>query len=322
MFKQTLGNSGLEVAPLALGGNVFGWTADEQRSFEVLDAFVAAGFNLIDTADVYSIWVDGHSGGESERVIGRWLKRSGRRDDVVIATKVGMEMGPDEKGLSRDYIFKAVDASLQRLQVDTIDLYQAHIDDTDTPIEETLAAFGDLIAAGKVRAIGASNYAADRLAAALAISKAQGLPRFETVQPWYNLYDRVAFEGPLAQLCRSEGLGVISYFGLASGFLTGKYRSEKDIKKSPRGGGVKRMMNVRGFRILAALDAIAADINATPAQVSLAWLRAHGVTAPIASATSVEQLTELLAFADIELDSEAVAKLDEASLGGELPPDW
>jgi aryl-alcohol dehydrogenase-like predicted oxidoreductase len=322
MLLLPLGNSGIKVAPLALGGNVFGWTADEKRSFAVLDAFVAAGFNLIDTADVYSIWIEGHRGGESEAVIGRWLKRRGRHDDVIIATKVGMEMGPTDKGLSREYIFKAVDASLKRLQVDCIDLYQAHADDKDTPLEETLSAFADLIAAGKIRAIGASNYEADRLAAAFAVSRAEGLPRFETMQPWYNLYDRVAFEGPLAELCRDEGLGVIPYFGLASGFLTGKYRTEKDLAGSARGYRVKDMMNERGFRILAALDTVAAENGATPAQISLAWLRSHGVTAPIASATSVEQLTELLAFAELELTSDAEALLDAESAGGELPPQW
>lgn len=319
MLKEPLGRSGLEVAPLAFGGNVLGWTTDEQRSFEVLDAFVAAGFNLIDTADMYSSWVEGHSGGESERVIGAWLKRRGRRDDVVIATKVGMEMA-GEKGLSRDYILKACDRSLANLGIDCIDLYQAHIDDKDTPLEETLGAFAELIAAGKVRAIGASNYETERLAAALEVSRAQGLPRFESLQPWYNLYDRVAFEGPLQDLCRREGLGVIPYFGLASGFLTGKYRSEADFSKSPRGPGVKRMLDERGLAILAALDAVAADHAATPAQISLAWLRAHGVTAPIASATSVAQLEELCAFADIELDDDELAKLDAASEGGAPPP--
>ena len=322
MIKQRLGRSALEVAPLALGGNVFGWTADAQRSHEVLDAFVAAGCNLIDTADVYSIWIKGHTGGESESVIGQWLTRRGRRDDVVIATKVGMQMGEGEKGLSRAYIFKAVDRSLERLKTDYIDLYQAHIDDPQTPLEETLGAFAELIAAGKVRAIGASNYAADRLAAALATSRAHGLPRFETMQPWYNLYDRVSFEGPLADLCRSEQLGVIPYFGLASGFLTGKYRSEKDLAGSSRAYRVKEMLNERGFRILAALDAVAADYAATPAQIALGWLRAHGVTAPIASATSASQLEELLAFGQIELDAAAVARLDAASEGGSPPPAW
>ena len=317
-----LGSSGIEVAPFALGGNVFGWTADEQRSFEVLDAFVDAGFNLIDTADVYSRWVEGHDGGESEAVIGRWLKRSGRRDDVVIATKVGMEMGPADKGLSRDYIFRAVDRSLARLSTDRIDLYQAHIDDRETPLEETLGAFADLMASGKIRAIGASNYEADRLASALEVSAAQGLPRFETLQPWYNLYDRVGFEGPLAELCRREGLGVIPYFGLASGFLTGKYRSEADLTGSPRAEGARKMLNERGLAILAALDAVAADYAATPARIALAWLRARGATAPIASATSRTQLAELVGFVAIELDDAAVAKLDAASAGGEPPPGW
>jgi aryl-alcohol dehydrogenase-like predicted oxidoreductase len=321
-LKQALGKSGIEVAPLAFGGNVFGWTADQNTSFKLLDAFVAAGFNLIDTADVYSIWIEGHVGGESETVIGNWLARRGRRDDVVIATKVGMEMAPDAKGLSRDYIFKAVDRSLARLKTDYIDLYQAHADDKDTPLEETLAAFAELIGAGKVRAIGASNYEADRLTAALAVSKANGLPRYETMQPWYNLYDRVSFEGPLADVCRREGLGVISYFGLASGFLTGKYRAAKDLEGSSRAYRVKDMMNERGFRILAALDAVAADCAATPAQIALAWLRARGVTAPIASATSLDQLAELMRSADLELSADAIAKLDEASAGGEMPPSW
>jgi aryl-alcohol dehydrogenase-like predicted oxidoreductase len=288
----------------------------------VLDAVVAAGFNLIDTADVYSSFVPGHVGGESESTIGRWLERRGRRDDVVIATKVGMQLGPGEKGLSRPYILKSADRSLLRLKTDYIDLYQAHIDDKETALEETLGAFADLIAAGKVRAIGASNYEADRLAAALAVSKSQNLPRFETLQPWYNLCDRVSYEGALAEVCHREKLGVIPYFGLASGFLTGKYRTEKDLEGSSRGRGVKRMLNERGLRILAALDAVAADYDATPAQISLAWLRSHGVTAPIASATSAAQLEELVGFVDIELGRDAVAKLDEASEGGSPPPAW
>jgi aryl-alcohol dehydrogenase-like predicted oxidoreductase len=322
MVKNELGRSGIKVAPLALGGNVFGWTADAAMSYRVLDAFVDAGFNLIDTADVYSKWIDGHVGGESETVIGNWLERRGRRDDVIIATKFGMEMGPDEKGLSREYMFKSVDRSLQRLRTDYIDLYQAHSDDKDTPLEETLGAFAELIAAGKVRAIGASNYSAERLAAALEVSAKHGLPRYETLQPWYNLYDRRAFEGSLADLCREEGLGVISYFGLASGFLTGKYRTEKDLENRPRAYRVKTMMNDRGFRILAALDEVAAQYDATPAQVALAWLRARGVTAPIASATNPDQLAELVRFAAVELGTDAVARLDHASEGGELPPAW
>jgi len=319
---QELGRSGIKVGPLALGGNVFGWTADQSTSFKLLDAFVDAGFNLVDTADVYSKWIEGHEGGESETVIGNWLERRGRRDDVVIATKFGMEMAPDQKGLSRDYMFKSVDRSLQRLKTDYIDLYQAHADDKETPFEETLGAFAELLASGKVRAIGASNYDAERLAAALEVSATQGLPRYETLQPWYNLYDRTSFEGPLAELCRKEGLGVISYFGLASGFLTGKYRTEQDLANRPRAYRVKTMMNERGFRILAALDRVAADCDATPAQVALAWLRARGVTAPIASATNLDQLTELVGFAEVELGADAVAALDEASEGGESPPAW
>jgi len=323
MTKQhRLGKSDIDVAPLALGGNVFGWTADEKRSFEVLDAFVAAGFNLVDTADVYSIFVKGHVGGESESTIGRWLERRGRRDDVVIATKVGMDMGPAGKGLSRKHILEGADASLQRLKTDYIDLYQSHMDDKTVPLEETLGAFADLIDAGKVRAIGASNYEADRLAAALRTSETLGLPRFETMQPWYNLYDRVSFEGPLQDLCRREGLGVIPYFGLASGFLTGKYRSEKDLAGSARAYRVKTMLNERGLKILGALDAVAADYDATPAQIALAWLRSHGVVAPIASATSAAQLEELVRFAGIALDASAVAKLDAASVGGDPPPPW
>jgi aryl-alcohol dehydrogenase-like predicted oxidoreductase len=233
-----------------------------------------------------------------------------------------MEMGPTEKGLSRAYIFRAVERSLVRLKTDYIDLYQVHKDDETTPLEETLGAFNDLVKAGKVRAIGASNYEAERLAGALAVSKAQGLPRFETLQPWYNLYDRVAFEGALAELCRREGLGVIPYFGLASGFLTGKYRSEKDLAGSARAYRVKEMLNERGLRILAALDAVAHEYDATPAQIALAWLCAHGIVAPIASATSAAQVDELVRFADIELDSDAVAKLDAASAGGAPPPAW
>jgi len=320
--RYALGRSGIEVAPLALGGNVFGWTSDARTSCDLLDRFVGAGFNLVDTADVYSKWIPGHAGGESETIIGDWLARRGRRDDVVVATKVGMEMGEAQKGLSREYILAAADASLRRLRTDYIDLYQAHIDDPSTPLEETLGAFAELIDSGKVRAIGASNYTAERLALALDVSAKQGLPRFESMQPWYNLYDRLSYEGPLASVCEQAGLGIISYFGLASGFLTGKYRSEKDLVDRPRAHGVKRMLNERGFRILAAIDSVAADHRATPAQVSLAWLRAHGVTAPIASATSAVQLDELIGFARVELDAAAVAALDEASEGGEAPPGW
>jgi len=312
MQMRKLGRSGLAVAPLALGGNVFGWTADEPTSFAVLDAFVAGGFNLVDTADVYSRWAPGHSGGESESIIGRWLASRGQRDRVVIATKVGMEMGPAEQGLSKAWILRAVERSLTRLKTGHIDLYQAHADDAQTPQEETLEAFALLLRQGKVRAIGASNFTAPRLAGALAASAARGLPRYETLQPEYNLYARADYERELAALCRREELGVLPYFGLASGFLTGKYRSEADLGKSPRGDRMKDKLNPRGFRILAALDAAAAELNATPAQVALAWLMQR-VTAPIASATSVAQLEELMAAARLELPAAQVWRLDTAS---------
>jgi aryl-alcohol dehydrogenase-like predicted oxidoreductase len=314
MKKRPLGNSGLNVAPLALGGNVFGWTIDEAKSFPILDAFLDAGFDLIDTADVYSRWAPGNKGGESETIIGRWLAKSGRRKNVVIATKCGLEMGSSDKGLSRDYIFKAVERSLNRLQIDVIDLYQAHRDDESTPLEETLGAFAELIKQGKVRAIGASNYSAPRLAKALEISTTLGLPRFETLQPEYNLYDRAGYEAELEPLCRSENLGIIPYYSLASGFLTGKYRSEADLKKSPRGEKAKSYLNDRGRRILAALDDVAAKYKITPGKAAIAWLRARpSVTAPIASATSVEQLRDLVEAAKLELDADAVKKLDDAS---------
>src|SRR4051812_5572524 len=317
--KRQLGNSGIHLAPFALGGNVFGWTADERASFEVLDAFLAAGFNFIDTADAYSSWVPGHKGGESEEMIGKWMKARGNRDKVIIATKFAVEIVPGESGLSRAYMQKAIERSLARLQTDYIDLYQSHRDDPDTPIEETLAAYQELIEAGKVRAIGASNFTPARLRESLQVSKAKGLPRYESLQPWYNLYDRAQFEEPrgdsLADLCRSENLGVIPYFALASGFLTGKYRSPKDAEGSARGYRIKDMLNERGLRILAALDAVSKELNATPAQVSLAWLLAKGVTAPIASATSVKQLHELLKAVDLQLDARTVAALDEASAG-------
>jgi aryl-alcohol dehydrogenase-like predicted oxidoreductase len=314
MDLRPLGNSGLKVAPLAFGGNVFGWTADETISFRLLDTFVDAGFNLVDTADVYSIWVPGHTGGESETIIGRWLKASGKRDRVVLATKVGKEMGPGRIGLKPTYIREAVEASLRRLQTDRIDLYQSHDDDPTTPLAETLGAYADLIRAGKVRAIGASNFTAARLAEALDLSAAHGLPRYESLQPLYNLYDRAPYEADLEPLCRSRGLGVINFFGLARGFLTGKYRSEADLGKSPRGGGVKGYLNERGLRILAALDRVAKASNATPAQVALAWQIARpGLTAPIASATSITQWQELAGAATLRLDAGAIAELDAAS---------
>ncbi len=314
MNKRKLGQSGLETFPLALGGNVFGWTADEQTSFALLDAFVAAGFSLIDTADVYSVWAPGHVGGESETVIGRWLKRSGRRQDVLIATKVGMEMGPEKKGLSRAHILESVDNSLKRLQTDYLDLYQSHIDDDKTALDETLETYARLIEQGKVRAIGASNYKAERLGEALQMSKQHGYPSYQTLQPFYNLYDRADYETNLEPICMEKGLGVISYFSLASGFLTGKYRSEADLSKSPRGRRTKDYLNDRGFRILQALDQTANRLESTPACVALAWLIARpSITAPIASATSLEQLDDLIEATRLELDGASIALLNKAS---------
>jgi aryl-alcohol dehydrogenase-like predicted oxidoreductase len=315
MKKRRLGNSGLEVAPLALGGNVFGWTADEPTCFRLLDAFVAAGGNLIDTADVYSTWVPGHRGGESETVLGKWLKRPGNRRKVLVATKVGKEMGPDRKGLSKPYILRAAEDSLRRLQTDRIDLYQSHADDPGTPLEETLAAFAQLIGEGKVRAIGASNYGAERLSEALLASERGGYPAYRCLQPLYNLYDRVEYERDLEPLCREKGLGVIPYFPLAAGFLTGKYRSERDLEGRARGDMVRRYLDARGFRILEALDAVARRHDTVPAAVSLAWLIARpGITAPIASATTPEQLAELITAAALRLDPSDLEQLDRASM--------
>jgi aryl-alcohol dehydrogenase-like predicted oxidoreductase len=314
MKRRRLGNSGLEVMPLAFGGNVFGWTVDEAESFKLLNAFVAFGFNFIDTADTYSKWVPGNRGGESETIIGRWLKQSGNRKKVIIATKVGMEMGPTKKGLSKAYIVRAAEDSLQRLQTDYLDLYQSHTDDPDTPLEETLEAYAQLVKQGKVRAIGASNYSADRLSRALELSGKEGYPRYQSLQPLYNLYDRSEYETKLEPLCQEKGLGVISYFSLASGFLTGKYRSEKDLSKSARGQRVAKYLNERGRRILQALDEVAQERGSTPATVSLAWLISRpSITAPIASATSIEQLHDLIAAAKVELDQSEVERLNQAS---------
>ena len=319
MQQRQIGRSGLHVAPLALGGNVFGWTADEATSFAVLDAFVDGGFNLVDTADVYSRWAPGHQGGESEAVIGRWLKASGKRDRVVLATKVGKPMGDEgsgKSGLSRRWIRQAVHDSLQRLQTDRIDLYQSHDDDTATPLEETMAAFAELIAEGKVRAIGASNFTAARLAEANAVAAKLGVPRYECLQPHYNLVERKVYEDELEPLCRAQQVGVINFFGLARGFLTGKYRSEADLAKSIRGGGVKKYLEPHPMRVLAALDAVAADLKATPAQVALAWQMARpGITAPIASATGVAQLQELMGAARLVLSPAQIGALDAASQG-------
>lgn len=314
MKKRKLGNSGIEVYPLAFGGNVFGWTVDEPMAFRLLDAFVEAGFSLIDTADVYSRWVPGHGGGESETIIGKWFKRSGKRDKVVIATKVGKEMGPDRKGLSKSYILRAVEDSLQRLQTDHIDLYQSHADDPETPLEETFEAYAQLIKDGKVGAIGASNFTAKRLSEALRASQNQGYPAYQSLQPLFNLYDRDDYERELEPLCRENGLGVICYFPLASGFLTGKYRSEADTAQSARRDIVKKYMNDRGFRILESLDQVAQKHNATAARVALAWLIDRpGITAPIASATNLNQLNELIEATKLKLDWASMKLLNEAS---------
>jgi aryl-alcohol dehydrogenase-like predicted oxidoreductase len=314
MEKRRLGGSGIEMPPLMFGGNVFGWTVDEASSFRLLDALIAAGFNAIDTADVYSVWVRGHQGGESETVIGNWLKRRGRRDDVIIATKVGAQMGSGDKGLSRAWIMQEVDASLRRLQTDVIDLYQAHRDDPDTPQEETAQAFADLVRQGKVRAIGASNFTAARLQSALDTCRRLGLPRYESLQPHYNLVERRAYETELEPLCEAEGLGVINYYALAAGFLTGKYRSAADLSKSPRGGGARNYLNECGLRVLKALDDVAARHDATPAQVALAWLIARpSVTAPIASATNLDQLRDILKAAELKLDPQDIEALGTAS---------
>lgn len=312
--RRKLGNSGLLVTPLAFGGNVFGWTVDEPGAFSLLDAFVAAGFNLIDTADTYSKWAPGNRGGESETIIGKWLKRSGKRQQVVIATKVGMEMGPNRKGLAKAYILSEVEESLKRLQTDYIDLYQSHADDASTPIDETLEAYAQLIKQGKVRVIGASNYTAERLKESLETSRKRGFPRYESLQPLYNLYERAEYESKLEPVCIENGLGVIPYFSLASGFLTGKYRSEADFSKSDRGPRVKKYLNERGFRILAALDQVARQHNATPAHIALAWLMARpSITAPIASATNLKQLDDLLEATQLELNTESIEALNQAS---------
>jgi aryl-alcohol dehydrogenase-like predicted oxidoreductase len=312
--KRALGQSGIRTAPLCLGGNVFGWTLDEAGSFRILDEFVGAGFDFIDTADVYSTWAPGHVGGESETIIGKWLHQHGNRDRVVLATKVGWLMPPDHKGLSRSNVIRAVEDSLRRLQTDYIDLYQAHIDDADTALEETLGAFGDLLRQGKVRAIGASNYSAARLTQALDLAAGGGLPRYETLQPLYNLYDRSVFEDELAPLCVQRGVGAITYFSLASGFLSGKYRSAQDLAGRARAPRVEKYLTPRGMAILEALDAVAAAHASTPASVALAWLMARpGVAAPIASATSSAQLQAIIAAAALKLDAESIRRLDQAS---------
>jgi aryl-alcohol dehydrogenase-like predicted oxidoreductase len=315
MQFRNLGRSGLRVAPLCLGGNVFGWTADEAASFAVLDALIDAGLNFVDTADVYSVWVPGHRGGESETVIGNWLQSRRRREDIVIATKVGMQMAPDRKGLSAAYITRSVEDSLRRLQTDHIDLYFSHCDDSTVPLEETLGAYQKLIAAGKIRAVGASNYTAARLAQALEVSRKSGLPRYEVLQPQYNLYARSDYETELEPLCVKEHIGVVTYFALASGFLTGKYRTAADAAKSARGKGiVEKFLNARGLKILAALDDVAERRRSSQASVALAWQIARpSIIAPIASATSVEQLSELVAATRLDLDKSDIEQLNAAS---------
>ena len=315
MQYRVLGRSSLRVAPLCLGGNVFGWTANESESFAVLDALVAAGLNFIDTADVYSRWVPGHHGGESETVIGNWIKRGARRADVVIATKVGMEMAPDRKGLSAAHITRSAEDSLRRLQTDYIDLYFSHCDDVSVPLQEILSAYQTLIKQGKVRAIGASNHTAARLSEALTISRDSGLPRYEVLQPEYNLYERSNYESSLEPLCLEQHVGVVSYFALASGFLSGKYRTAEDAKKSARGKGIiSKYLNERGLRILAALDDVGRRHRASPATVALAWQIARpSITAPIASATTVAQLAELIAATQLALDEGDIEQLNTAS---------
>jgi aryl-alcohol dehydrogenase-like predicted oxidoreductase len=315
MTKRKLGNSAIEVRPLMLGGNVFGWTIDQAQSFKVLDGFAAAGFDFIDTADIYSKWVPGHAGGESETILGHWMKQRGNRAKIVLATKCGFEIAPGKKGLSRRHIMESVENSLRRLHTDYIDLYQSHTEDLETPLEETMRAYADLIQQGKVRVIGASNYSAERLEAAMETSAKLGIPRYESLQPHYNLYDRAGYEQALEPLCLRHGIGVIPYYGLASGFLTGKYRTEADKAKSPRGENiVKKYLNDRGLRILAALDQVAAGCGAKPAAVALAWLMARpGITAPIASATTLHQLQDLFNAVDLKLDSSAIEALNQAS---------
>jgi aryl-alcohol dehydrogenase-like predicted oxidoreductase len=314
MQKRQLGTTGIEVPTVMLGGNVFGWTVDEAASFRLLDAAFDAGLNFIDTADVYSRWIPGHVGGESETIIGKWFARSGRREKVVIATKVGMDMGDGKQGLAPHYIGQAVEDSLRRLQTDRIDLYQSHKDDDKTPLEETLAAYDKLVKQGKVRFIGASNYSGARLREALAVSKAKGYPKYETLQPHYNLVEREGYEKDLAPVVKESGIGVIPYFSLAGGFLTGKYRSAADAEGKARAGMAGKYINARGLAVIAALDEVAKQYNSTPASVALGWLIAQpGITAPIASATSEKQLADLVAATELKLDEAAIEKLDEAS---------
>lgn len=314
MEKRTLGKSDLSVAPIVFGGNVFGWTINEQQSHDILDQFVADGFNFIDTADVYSRWKEGNQGGESETIIGNWLKKRNKRHDVVIATKVGSDMGSG-KSLKKDYIINEVEHSLSRLKTDYIDLYFSHFDDESTPVEETLSAYETLVKEGKVRWIGASNFSASRLKESLLASAQNNLPKYQVYQPGYNLFDREEFESEHEKICLEEGMGVVSYYSLASGFLTGKYRSEEDLKKSARGGGVKKYMNERGFRILNALEEVAEAHNVALASVALSWLIHHpSITAPIASVTGLEQLKSFTDAANLQLAPADISLLNKASI--------
>ncbi|MBX9879365.1 MAG: aldo/keto reductase [Candidatus Obscuribacterales bacterium] len=314
MEMKRLGDSDLKVSPLMFGGNVFGWTANEAMSFRLLDAWVDAGFNFIDTADYYSRFAPGNVGGESETILGKWLNRNGNRDKVVIATKVGMEMGPGKEGLSKPYIMRAVEDSLHRLNIDHIDLYQSHKDDLETPLDETLEAFGELVKHGKVRYIGGSNYTPERLKLALKLSKEHGYPKFQTLQPLYNLYDRSQYEGELESVCVENGLGVISYYSLGAGFLVGKYRDKQSVDKSARKIRIEKYWNERGWKILKALDDVAANLNSTPGKVALAWVLARqSITAPIVSATNLTQLNDLFEATSLTLDNETMQTLNQAS---------
>lgn len=314
MEKRQLGNTDLHIYPVAFGGNVFGWTLDEKKSFEILNGFTEAGFNFIDTADVYSRWAPGNVGGESERIIGKWMKEKKNRHDIVLTTKVGSDMGDGKKGLKKQYILKAIEDSLQRLKTDYLDLYQTHFDDVETPVEETLEAYAQLQKDGKIRWIGTSNMSPERILASLQASAAKALPRYETLQPHYNLYAREKYETQYEALALENGLGVITYFSLESGFLTGKYRTKEDLGKSPRGGDMDKYFDERGLKILAALDEISKQYKATPAAVSLAWLiQRPSVTAPIVSATSKSQLGSIIQAPELNLDAEAIHFLDNAS---------
>jgi aryl-alcohol dehydrogenase-like predicted oxidoreductase len=314
MKTRKLGKSGLEISPLVFGGNIFGWTVDEAASFKLLDAFFAAGFNAVDTADAYSKWVPGHIGGESEIILGDWMKQRGNRAKVIVMTKVGMDMGDGKKGLSKAHILRSAEDSLRRLKTDYIDLYQSHVDDPDTPFAETLEAYAELMKQGKVRAIGASNHKGERLAAALGLSRKTGLPAYQSLQPNYSLIERADYESSLEPICVKEGLGVINYFPLAGGFLTGKYRSESDAAGKARARNVTKYLNERGYKILGALDQVAANHHATPARVALAWLMSRpSITAPIVSATNLDQLNDLIASVELKLDSDSIELLNQAS---------